>query len=160
MAGWNRSPLPPDRAGGIPLVADLPQAAAAAVCLLVLADSEAVDAVLKQGGSLRRELTLIGAGERVVEASLVATPGGVVAVLHDVTERRRQERLRSEFLANVSHELRTPVTAIRGFAETLLEGDAGLPEQARSCNAFIGSSKPIVRAWCWSGFGRRGCRFG
>jgi two-component system phosphate regulon sensor histidine kinase PhoR len=43
-------------------------------------------------------------------------------VLHDITEIRRLERARRDFVANVSHEFRTPLTAIRGFAETLLEG--------------------------------------
>jgi two-component system phosphate regulon sensor histidine kinase PhoR len=53
---------------------------------------------------------------------------GAVMVLHDITEIRRLERARRDFVANVSHEFRTPLTAIRGFAETLLEGaldDAG-----------------------------------
>lgn len=47
---------------------------------------------------------------------------GVVLVLHDVTELRRLERVRRDFVANVSHELKTPLTTIRGFAETLLDG--------------------------------------
>lgn len=44
---------------------------------------------------------------------------GVVAVVHDVTDLKRSDRIRSDFVANASHELRTPLTAIRGFAETL-----------------------------------------
>lgn len=47
---------------------------------------------------------------------------GTVAVFHDVSELRRLESLRSDFVANVSHELKTPLTAVRGFAETLLSG--------------------------------------
>ena len=47
---------------------------------------------------------------------------GVVVVLHDVTDIRRLEQVRRDFVANVSHELRTPVAAIQGFAETLLGG--------------------------------------
>lgn len=47
---------------------------------------------------------------------------GTVLVLHDVTEMRRLERIRSDFVANVSHELRTPVTVIRANAEALLDG--------------------------------------
>jgi two-component system phosphate regulon sensor histidine kinase PhoR len=41
-------------------------------------------------------------------------------VLHDITDLRRLERVRQDFVANVSHELKTPLTAIQGFAETLL----------------------------------------
>lgn len=49
-------------------------------------------------------------------------PRGAVIVIHDVTELRRLEQMRTEFVANVSHELRTPLTSIKGFVETLLEG--------------------------------------
>ncbi|MGA2151067.1 MAG: ATP-binding protein [Geobacteraceae bacterium] len=47
---------------------------------------------------------------------------GVVAVFHDISELKRLEQVRRDFVANVSHELRTPVTVIRGYAETLLGG--------------------------------------
>src|SRR5206468_11509886 len=47
---------------------------------------------------------------------------GAVLVLHDITQLRRLERTRRDFVANVSHELKTPLTAIQGFAETLLGG--------------------------------------
>lgn len=49
-------------------------------------------------------------------------PQGAVVVLHDITELRRLERVRQDFVANVSHEFKTPLTAIQGFAETLLGG--------------------------------------
>jgi two-component system phosphate regulon sensor histidine kinase PhoR len=49
-------------------------------------------------------------------------PSGAIVVLHDVTELRRLERVRQDFVANVSHEFKTPLTAIQGFAETLLAG--------------------------------------
>jgi len=51
-------------------------------------------------------------------------PRGAVIVIHDVTELRRLEQMRTEFVANVSHELRTPLTSIKGFVETLLDGAA------------------------------------
>jgi two-component system phosphate regulon sensor histidine kinase PhoR len=51
-------------------------------------------------------------------------PRGVVLVLHDVTELKRADTVRRDFVANVSHELRTPLTAIRGYVEALAEEDA------------------------------------
>ena len=51
--------------------------------------------------------------------------------LHDVTELRRLERVRHDFVANVSHEFKTPLTAIQGFAETLLSGALEDPRNNR-----------------------------
>lgn len=48
--------------------------------------------------------------------------GGAILVLQDITEVQRIDRMRADFVANASHELKTPITAIRGFAETLLDG--------------------------------------
>jgi len=59
---------------------------------------------------------------------------GAIAILHDVTDLERLERVRRDFVANVSHELRTPLTAIHGYAETLLEG--GL-EDAENNRKFV-----------------------
>lgn len=56
---------------------------------------------------------------------------GVVLVLHDVTELRRLENLRREFVSNVSHELKTPLTAIQAYTETLLSGGLHDPEHSR-----------------------------
>ena len=58
-------------------------------------------------------------------------PSGAVVVLHDVTELRRLERVRQDFVANVSHEFKTPLTAIQGFAETLLGGALEDPRNNR-----------------------------
>jgi two-component system, OmpR family, phosphate regulon sensor histidine kinase PhoR len=58
-------------------------------------------------------------------------PAGAVVVLHDVTELRRLERVRQAFVANVSHEFKTPLTAIQGFAETLLGGAIDDPKNNR-----------------------------
>ncbi len=62
---------------------------------------------------------------------------GFVLVLHDVTELRRLEVIRRDFVANVSHELRTPLTAIKGYAETLLGGAGDDRETARRFLAII-----------------------
>jgi two-component system phosphate regulon sensor histidine kinase PhoR len=47
--------------------------------------------------------------------------GGAVLVLHDITDLRRADQIRRDFVANVSHELRTPLTAIRGYVEALID---------------------------------------
>src|SRR5262245_9036756 len=52
-----------------------------------------------------------------------AAQHGAVVVMHDITELRRADQIRRDFVANVSHELRTPLTAIRGYIEALAEGD-------------------------------------
>ncbi len=82
------------------------------------------------------ELTVSGgAGDRhfsATAAPVQAESGvAVVLVLHDVTELRRLERVRRDFVANVSHEFKTPLTAIQGFAETLLGGAVDDPAYNR-----------------------------
>jgi two-component system phosphate regulon sensor histidine kinase PhoR len=63
-------------------------------------------------------------GTRVLSVRLspVSEGQGVVLVAHDITEDRRYDTLRREFVANVSHELRTPLSVVQGYTETLLEG--------------------------------------
>jgi two-component system phosphate regulon sensor histidine kinase PhoR len=58
-------------------------------------------------------------------------PVGAVVVLHEITELRRLEQVRQDFVANVSHELKTPLTSIQGFAETLLAGALEDPSNGR-----------------------------
>jgi len=62
-------------------------------------------------------------------APVVAAGRGAVLVMHDITDLRKADQVRRDFVANVSHELRTPLTAIKGYAEALL--DDGEDAQAR-----------------------------
>lgn len=70
------------------------------------------------------------AHELNAEVAPLPEGAGVVVVIHDVTELRRADRMRRDFVANASHELRTPLTAIRGFAETLRDGALHDPKAA------------------------------
>jgi two-component system, OmpR family, phosphate regulon sensor histidine kinase PhoR len=63
-------------------------------------------------------------------APVTGPSGGAVLVLHDITDLRRADQIRRDFVANVSHELRTPLTAIRGYVEALLDEPAA-PESTR-----------------------------
>ena len=58
------------------------------------------------------------------------TQGGALVVIHDVTEQRKSEQSRREFVANVSHELRTPLTNIKSYAETIVSAGDELPPRA------------------------------
>jgi two-component system, OmpR family, phosphate regulon sensor histidine kinase PhoR len=74
---------------------------------------------------------LAGGARAASESRAAEKPSGAVVVLHDVTELRRLERVRQDFVANVSHEFKTPLTAIQGFAETLLSGAIEDPQNNR-----------------------------
>jgi two-component system, OmpR family, phosphate regulon sensor histidine kinase PhoR len=66
----------------------------------------------------------------IARTAPVASPGGrgAVVVFHDITDLRRADQIRRDFVANVSHELRTPLTAIRGYVEAMTDAD---PEESR-----------------------------
>lgn len=98
--------------------------------------NELLKETLQKGQILTREIILFLPSEKVFNAS--AAPlgekdniWGAVVALNDITEIKRLERIRSEFVANVSHELRTPLTSIQGFVETLKEGAIDDPKKAR-----------------------------
>jgi two-component system phosphate regulon sensor histidine kinase PhoR len=85
-----------------------------------------IDGASRGHADTTSELVLHGAVARTVVARASAVPadrgGGAVLVLHDISDIRRVDRVRQDFVANVSHELRTPLTVIRGYAESLADG--------------------------------------
>jgi two-component system, OmpR family, phosphate regulon sensor histidine kinase PhoR len=94
-------------------------------------------------GTLVRDLHLDGAKPLVLQVTatpMPTPPGGTrsfILVFHDVSEMKRLERIRRDFVANVSHELRTPLAAIGGYAETLLGGALDDAQHARRFLAII-----------------------
>ncbi len=90
-----------------------------------------LDALIQEArgtdAAARRELVLDRGGREIVlgaqaHSFRAAGTSGVVVVFDDITDLRRLERIRRDFVANVSHELKTPLTSIRGYVETLLDG--------------------------------------
>jgi len=99
--------------------------------------SEVISDVLENGRSASAEVNLVHPARKTLQIN--AAPifsgnivDGCLAVVHDITEIKRLETMRSDFVANVSHELKTPLTSIKGFAETLLEGALEDKEHNRS----------------------------
>jgi two-component system phosphate regulon sensor histidine kinase PhoR len=76
---------------------------------------------------VRRVYALVGGPFPGMEGA----PHGAVLTFHDITDRRRVEQIRRDFVANASHELRTPLTSIRGFVEALEDGALTEPANAQ-----------------------------
>jgi len=89
---------------------------------------------LSDGAPAPVEVQLEPGARRTFVANVVPVArergGGAVLVLHDITDLRRADQVRRDFVANVSHELRTPLTAIRGYVEALIDAPPG-PEESR-----------------------------
>ena len=110
-----------------------------------LSGEEAFDGIFGQEASFDKLLTLKRSeylecqkrvGDRELELFMAPfsadkTGGGVMVVIHDVTEQRKSEQTRREFVANVSHELRTPLTNVKSYAETLLDAGDDLPPELK-----------------------------
>lgn len=97
-----------------------------------------INEVIQTGKPLSQEIRLETSyrPHLQVQASVTdQTPRSVVLVFHDITEIKRLERIRKDFVANVSHELRTPLAAIKGYLETLADGGLENPAEARE---FLG----------------------
>jgi len=119
----------------------------------VVRQTELVEAVRKVlGGEPRVQSEIVTGTLRqhyfaiTVAAVRAGETTGAVVVLHDITELRKLERVRRDFVANVSHELRTPLTAIQGFAETLLAGAIDDPQnRTRFLEIILEHSRRLAR---------------
>ncbi|MDD5617704.1 MAG: ATP-binding protein, partial [Candidatus Omnitrophica bacterium] len=97
---------------------------------------EIINRVLGKAEYISQEISLVWPVRRIFQVN--ACPifekdkvNGCLLVIHDITEIRKLESMRRDFVANVSHELRTPLTSIKGFIETLLEGALEDKENSR-----------------------------
>ncbi len=100
---------------------------------------EMIDMVAEKNDRISKELTISSPKELFIVVT--ASPfhsfensgklSGVVLTFHDITRLKKLEEVRKDFVANVSHEIKTPITAIKGFAETLLDGAIDDRENAR-----------------------------
>jgi two-component system phosphate regulon sensor histidine kinase PhoR len=108
--------LPEGSSQGRTIVEALRQADLIDLVRRALPGTDEITGEVEVGTVRRRTFSVTAAPVRA------AGTNGAVLVLHDITELRRLERVRRDFVANVSHEFKTPLTAIQGFAETLLSG--------------------------------------
>jgi two-component system phosphate regulon sensor histidine kinase PhoR len=106
----------------------------------VLEGEPRVEAEIVTGTLRQRFFAATVASVRAADAS------GAVIVLHDITELRKLERVRRDFVANVSHELKTPLTAVQGFTETLLAGAIDDPQnRIRFLEIILEHSRRLAR---------------
>ncbi|HUC54015.1 MAG TPA: ATP-binding protein [Candidatus Cybelea sp.] len=111
---------------------------------------EAVRSVLSGESAVHAEIVTGTVRQRFFAATATAVRGGekpgAVLVLHDITDLRKLERVRRDFVANVSHEFKTPLTAIQGFAETLLAGAIDDPQnRLRFLEIILEHSRRLAR---------------
>src|SRR3989338_5734126 len=83
---------------------------------------ETIDGIISAGEKQPQEITIQGKGNQILEARLVPFSDMIIGFFQDVTEEKRVEAIKRDFVANVSNELRTPLASIKGYAETLLDG--------------------------------------
>ena len=89
---------------------------------------ELIETTYETGKAQSEEFNLVNSEEYILDATIIPVnlaseaEHGLIVLFYDITEIRRLEKVRTDFVANASHELRTPVTALKGFTETLLDG--------------------------------------
>jgi len=104
--------------------------------------SELIEKSLNTGQSFHTEIGIYQPTKKYLNTNIAPIIDdqhviGVLVVLHDITRMKQLEKMRTEFVASVSHELRTPITAIKGFAETLMEGSVKEEETRQSFYTII-----------------------
>ncbi len=89
---------------------------------------ELIEEAISKNETMNTEIKLYIPEEKTLDTNVIPVPSSTlgemnyIVLLYDITEIRRLENVRTDFVSNVSHELRTPITALKGFSETLLDG--------------------------------------
>lgn len=89
---------------------------------------ELIEEAIHRKVTMNTEIKIYIPEEKTLDTNVIPVPGSTpgemnyIVLLYDITEIRRLESVRTDFVSNVSHELRTPITALKGFSETLLDG--------------------------------------
>ena len=109
-----------------------------------LASAKPIEGEIDLTGRDGQEKYFYAHGTRFQDASEMTS--GAIIVINDVTNLRRLENMRRDFVANVSHELKTPITSIEGFSETLLDGALESPEDARRFVEIIAKQSKRLHA--------------
>ena len=89
---------------------------------------ELIEEAMHKNVTMNTEIKIYIPEEKTLDTNIIPVPGtnpgemNYIVLLYDITEIKRLENVRTDFVSNVSHELRTPITALKGFSETLLDG--------------------------------------
>src|SRR5690606_21786998 len=105
----------------------------------IKAARELIAGAMNGSGTRQADVDADGRAYRLTSRALPA--GGAVVVLNDLTDTRRLEAVRRDFVANVSHKLRTPLTSIRGYAETLLTDQPDEATTRRFLDTILNNSR-------------------
>ena len=98
-------------------------------------------------GFVQMELERMGRTLSVLFAPYGENERGIIAVIHDITEQRKLDEARREFIANVSHELRTPLTNVKSYTETLIDAAGELPTdtEVKFLSVIVGETDRMTR---------------
>jgi two-component system phosphate regulon sensor histidine kinase PhoR len=112
---------------------------------------EAIRSAAATGEATKADFTLPGAGPEILEGrisvlrSAEGAPAGMIVIMHDVTQERAVERMKSEFVTTAAHEFRTPLTAIMGFSELMLDGGIPAAEQREFLRLIHDKAEALAR---------------
>jgi len=112
--------------------------------------TQCIDQVIRDRIPIKKDFVLHSIGEKTVQTNIVPiedafTLQGILVVLNDITELKKMETIRKDFVANVSHELKTPIAAISGFAETLMNETADNPTAQEFSRIIYDESQRLAR---------------